>query len=393
MPIPRLLAYTGPAVLSYGFRPLFLLGSLYAGLAILAWLPQFYGELRLSSAFAPLDWHIHEMLYGYIAAVVTGFLLTAIPNWTGRLPIQGTPLLILVLVWIAGRVAVTASALIGWLPAAVIDLAFLSLVAAAAAREIVAGRNWRNLKVVVILSVLIAGNAVFHVEAHVKGAADYGVRGGLAAAVGLVMLVGGRIVPSFTRNWLVRENPGRLPVPFGRVDAVSLAVSGAALALWIAAPESRITGLALVLAGMLQAVRLALWAGDRTIRDRLVLILHVGYGFVPLGFLLLGGAALAPAALPESAGIHAWTAGAVGVMTLAVMTRATLGHTGRRLVANPATQAIYAFAVLATLTRIGAALEPQWSAPLLSVAALAWAAAFLGFVLVYGAALVRPRAQ
>ena len=132
-PIPRLRDYTGPALLSYGFRPFFLFGSLYAGLAILAWLPMFYGELELSTAFAPRDWHVHEMLYGYLPAVITGFLLTAVPNWTGRMPLQGRPLLVLVLAWAAGRVAVTTSAWIGWEAAAVIDSAFLLLVAAAMA--------------------------------------------------------------------------------------------------------------------------------------------------------------------------------------------------------------------------------------------------------------------
>src|SRR5688572_15016490 len=120
-PIPRLKPYKGSALLSYGFRPFFLFGAIYAGLAVLVWLPVFTGELALRTAFAPRDWHVHEMLYGYVPAVVTGFLLTAIPNWTGRLPIQGIPLLGLVIVWFAGRVAVTFSATIGWLPAAVID--------------------------------------------------------------------------------------------------------------------------------------------------------------------------------------------------------------------------------------------------------------------------------
>jgi uncharacterized protein involved in response to NO len=138
---------------------------------------------------------------------------------------------------------------------------------------------------------------------------------------------------------------------------------------------------------------MARWAGDRTGRNPLVLILHVGYAFVPLGFLFLGSAALAPDWLPPSAGIHAWTAGAVGVMTLAVMTRATLGHTGRDLVASPATQVIYAAAVLAALARISAAFAPDWSFALLHLAAFAWAAAFLGFAAVYGPMLLRPNAH
>ncbi len=133
--VPRLKTYNGPVLLSYGFRPFFLLGAVYAGLAVLAWLPIFQGELQLRTAFGAIGWHVHEMLYGYLPAVVTGFLLTAIPNWTGRLPIQGQPLLVLVVLWLAGRVAVTLSAEIGWLAAALVDAAFLMLLIAAITRE------------------------------------------------------------------------------------------------------------------------------------------------------------------------------------------------------------------------------------------------------------------
>src|ERR1039458_8883925 len=214
----RKRAHDGWPLLASSFRPFFLFGSIYAGLAILVWLPAFYGELTLTSAFAPRDWHVHEMLYGYLPAVITGFLLTAIPNWTGRLPIQGTPLLVLVMVWIAGRLSVTFSAETGWLVAMLVDASFLSLVAAAAAREILAGRNWRNLNVVFLVLLLLAGNVAFHLEAHFHGVADTGIRIGIAVIVMLIGMIGGRIVPSFTRNWLVRENPGRLPAPFGRFD-------------------------------------------------------------------------------------------------------------------------------------------------------------------------------
>ena len=238
-PVPRLKEYRGPALLSYGFRPFFLFGAIYAGLAILAWLPMFNGELALSTAFGPIDWHVHEMLYGYLPAVVTGFLLTAIPNWTGRLPIQGTPLLMLVAVWLAGRVAVTFSAEIGWLAAAIIDVSFLVLVVAATAREIVAGKNWRNLRVVAMVTLLLVGNIAFHLEAHFNGSAEYGARIGIAAMVLLLVVIGGRIIPSFTRNWLARENPGRLPVPFARFDVAVILLSAATLALWIAQPVGK----------------------------------------------------------------------------------------------------------------------------------------------------------
>ena len=170
----------------------------------------------------------------------------------------------------------------------------------------------------------------------------------------LITLIGGRIVPSFTRNWLARENPGRLPVPFGRFDMIVIAASAAALVLWVALPQTLAAGAALLVAGVLQSARLARWAGDRTTRERLVLILHLGYAFIPLGFLLIGLAAFD--LVPAAAGIHAWAGGAVGTMTLAVMTRASLGHTGRALIASIATQAIYVAVVLAAVTRIAAAL-------------------------------------
>jgi uncharacterized protein involved in response to NO len=388
-PIPRLRSYDGPVLLSYGFRPFFLFGAVFAAFAIMLWLPMSFGEISTASAFAPRDWHVHEMLYGYIPAVMTGFLLTAIPNWTGRLPIQGAPLLVLVVIWLAGRIAVAVSATIGWLPTAAIDLSFLVLVAAAAAREIVAGSNWRNFKIVLLVVLLLSGNVAFHLEVRFNGTAEYGIRIGIAVMVLLITVVGGRIIPSFTRNWLVRENPGRLPVPFGRFDVTVLAVSALSLAVWIAAPDSRMTGAMLILVGLLHIARLARWAGDRTVRDRLVLILHIGYLFVPLGFLLLGAASFG--LTTASAGVHAWAVGAAGLMTLAVMTRASLGHTGRALAASTGTHAIFALAIVAACARVGAAVMPTWYEPLLWASGLAWVAAFTGFAVIYGPALLKAR--
>jgi uncharacterized protein involved in response to NO len=386
---PRSRTYQGWPLLANSFRPFFLLGTIQAALAILVWLPVFYGELSVSSAFAPRDWHVHEMLYGFLPAVITGFLFTAIPNWTGRLPIRGAPLGVLVAVWLAGRIAVTLSAETGWAFALAVDAAFLMLIALAALREIVAGKNWRNLPVVMLVSLLLAGNIAFHIEAHVAGTADYAIRIGIGVVVLLISLIGGRIIPSFTRNWLVKENPGRLPVPFGRFDGVVIGASALALVCWIASPLSLVTGAAAALAGVLHVVRLSRWAGDRTTRERLLLILHVGYAFVPLGFILHAVAAFG--ALPSSAGIHAWMAGAAGTMTLAVMTRASLGHTGQALRASLATQGIYAAVVVAALARICAVVEPAHSEVLLHVAAFGWAAAFLGFAVAFGPLLLGSR--
>ncbi len=380
--------YAGPPLFAYGFRPFFLAAGAWAAFAILLWLPQFLGLLTLPTAFGPLDWHIHEMLYGYVAASIAGFLLTAIPNWTGRLPVCGWQLAALALLWVAGRVAIMFSTGIGGVLAAAIDISFLATLAAVAAREIIAGRNWRNLRVLVVLGVLIAGNAVYHAEVLTEGAADYGVRIAIAAVIGLIMLVGGRIVPSFTSNWLARNNPGRRPVPFARFDMMVIAASVVALVGWIAASATIATGVLLLGAGALHAVRLARWAGDRTVADRLVLILHIAYLFVPLGFLLAGASIVWPD-VPASAGIHAWTAGAIGLMTLAVMTRATLGHTGRPLHAGPVTQAIYALVLLAAVLRIVAAFTGSMT--LMDYAGGAWVAGFATFAVVYGRLLVTRR--
>ena len=383
----RLRAIADAPLLSASFRPFFLFGALYAGLSILVWIPAFHGRLEIASAFVPRDWHIHEMLYGFLTAVVTGFLFTAIPNWTGRLPLQGRPLMVLFSVWVAGRIAVSVSATIGWGAAAVIDCAFLVLLAAAAAREIIAGRKWSNLNIVAVVSLLAVGNMAFHLEAHLTGLADYASRAGIAVVMMLISLIGGRIIPSFTRNWLAKRGAGRLPIPFGRFDMITLGISALVLIGWIVRPLEPVTGVALLLCSGLHIARLARWTGYRTTSDRLVLILHVAYAFVPLGFVL--AALSAWDLVAPSAGIHAWTGGAIGTMTLAVMTRATLGHTGQSLRASPATHLIYAAVIIAALSRVGAVLQPEHSGPLLAIAGGAWAIAFTGFAAAYGPALCR----
>lgn len=387
--IPRLKPYDGPALLSYGFRPFFLLGPIWAVLEVTAWLPIFYGELFVDSALSPRDWHVHELLFGYVPAVIAGFLLTAVPNWTGRLPLQGPPLAVLVATWLAGRVAVTFSGSIGWITAATVDAAFLVLMVAAVMREVVAGKNWRNLKIGAMLGVLAGANVGFHLEAHFAGVALYSTRLGIAITLMLIMVVGGRIIPSFTRNWLLRRGPGRLPSPFDRQDQICIVVSGCGLALWVAVPDTPVTGVLLITAAAFNLVRLCRWAGYRTIADRLVLVLHVGYLFVPIGFLLSGLAAFG--VVVPSAGIHAWTVGAIGIMTLAVMSRATLGHTGRELMASSGTQLVYTFAAVAAVARVCAAIHPLWTDVLLLLSALGWVGAFATFVALYGPMLCSPK--
>lgn len=385
----KLRAYRGPAIFSHGFRPFFLFGAIYAGAMVPLWLAVFAGDVRLPIAFAPRDWHVHEMLFGYVSAVVAGFLLTAVPNWTGRLPIQGAPLAILFATWLAGRLATSFSGLIGWQLALAIDAVFLLLLAAAAAREIVAGRKWNNLKVVGIISLLAVTNIAFHIEAHIEGLATYSTRAGIGLVVTLVCIIGGRIVPSFTRNWLARRAPGRLPVPFGRFDAIAMVVGVSAMAAWTVNPTGGPLAGALFVAGVLHVARLARWAGYRTGSDRLVLILHVAYAFVPVGFFLTALSSVDLVA--PGAGIHAWTGGAIGSMTIAVMTRASLGHTGQALSASFLIQGVYAAIVVAAVARICATLDPTYSASLLTISGIAWAGAFFGFALAYAPLLCRSR--
>jgi len=391
MAIPRTRPYTGPALLSYGFRPFFLFGALYSGLSILLWLPQFYGELSLWTLLGPTDWHVHELYFGFLPAVVTGFLFTAVPNWTGRMPLQGNGLLALVLLWGAGRFAVTFSSLIGWQAALVTDAAFLIAVGMVIAREIIAGANWRNLKVLLPLLILTGANISFHLEAHYNGVSDFSRRLAALAAITLIMLIGGRIIPSFTRNWLVRENPGRLPAAFSRYDLLSVGVAVGALVLWTARPDGRLTAVAMAMAALLQFVRLGRWAGDRTLRDPLVWMLHAGYLFVPGGFALIAASCFWPEIFSPVAGVHALGVGAVGGMTLAVMVRASLGHTGQQLKAGYSARLLFAAVLVAAVARILATIGDTSAGLVLHIAAFAWMVAFAGFGLVFAPALCRQR--
>lgn len=388
-------AWTGPALFSFGFRPFFLGAGIWAALTMALWIAMLSGLLDLPTRFDPVAWHAHEFLFGYLGAVLAGFLMTAVPNWTGRMPLVGWPLVVLFTLWLTGRVAVAFSALLPPLAAPLADLAFPLALLAAMAREVVAGRNWRNLVVLGVLALFTLGNAAFHLDAMRGGAPAQGagLRLGLGAAILLVALIGGRIIPSFTRSWLAKRGPGRLPTPPDRRfdKAALLALLGAVL-LWITLPEAPLTAVALVLAGALHAVRLGRWAGGRCRAEPLVWVLHLAYGFVPLGALALGGAILFPALLAPAVAQHLWMAGGIGLMTLAVMTRATLGHTGQALTASRGTTALYLAVVLAVLARLAAGLAPGSADLLLRLSALGWIAGFGGFALLYGGLLLRPRA-
>lgn len=387
--MPAYRSETSPAVLQHGFRPFFLLGALWAALALALWLAALQG-LTLPTALDPLAWHRHEMLFGYLAAVIAAFLFTAVPNWTGRLPVRGRPLLALVLLWVAARLAVLTGAWIGPWPGLLLDTAFPLALAVLIAREILASHNRRNLPVVALVAVLALAGFLSHLEALWALPWDaLGDRMAIAAVAGLVALIGGRIVPSFTTNWLKARKAAALPTPAGRPDVAVLALTAAALIAWLLGPGSEVAGLLLVAAAVGTAWRMARWRGAATTPEPLLLVLHLGYAWLALGLLLLGLAALD--LVPRTAALHALTAGAFGTMTLAVMTRATLGHTGRALTADRWTAGIFVLVVLGALARVLAALLPAAATSVLDLAGLLWGGAFLLYALRYGPMLLGPR--
>jgi uncharacterized protein involved in response to NO len=380
-------AWRGAALWGRGFRPFFLAAALWAILAVSLWPLVFSGRIELATAFSTVDWHAHEMIFGYLAAVIAGFLTTAVPNWTGRLPVAGAPLAGLTALWAAGRVAMCESARLGRPLSATIDVAFLFLFAAVVAREVVAGKNWSNAKVVGLVAVLACANLAFHYEDATTGFADHSQRCALAIVVMLILLVGGRVTPSFTNNWLARAGSSKRPAPFARFDAIAMALAALALAAWVLAPYSHATGFLALAAGFGSLGRLSRWRGLAARRDALVFVLHTGFGLAGLGFLVAAASAFMPAVIPYDAVVHTWAVGAAGLMTLAMMTRATLGHSGRALVASPATKATYVLILVALILRLMLPLLPELQTLLLYAAASAWAAAFATFLFGYWALL------
>ncbi len=382
-------AHRGPAVFSVGLRPFFLFSALWSAIAAPLWLYAF-----LSGGPVGLGWHVHEMLFGYTGGIVVGFLLTAVPNWTGRLPVVGTPLALLFGLWLAGRAAMLAMALNADLASEVwpliIDGLFLFAMAGVVWREVLAGKNWRNVPVAVMVTLFALANAGFHLEAGAGGVANLSTRLGLAVVALLIAVIGGRVTPSFTRNWQTKRG-GPMPAVSGRLDVLTLVVTAAGLVAWSVAPTHPAAGALLLASGGLNLVRLVRWRGDATMAEPLVWILHLGYLWLAAGLLFTGLSVAAPGLVPPSVGVHALTAGAIGVMTLAIMTRASRGHTGRPLAAGRVEVLIYVLINAAALSRVTGGLLPTLYQPLLMVSAGLWSAAFLTFVVGYGSMLLSPR--
>jgi uncharacterized protein involved in response to NO len=388
---PTFPRYEGPAFLSYGFRPFFLGAALFTSLAVLAWIALFSGRVSVDFLYPPREWHVHEMLFGYLPALIAGFLLTAMPNWTDRMPLRGAPLLLLFLLWLGGRLLM-AFPWAGATIAAVVDGAFLVLLATYIWREITAAGSWDRAPIGILVTLYAVTNILFHLSALRGAPTDFPERLALAVMTLMLTVIGGRLAPTFTREYLTDRNMSPLPVVFSSVDGVAIALVLVSVVTWIIEPESVWAGVMLIVAGAASLARLLRWGGWRTWREPLVLVLHIGYAWIGLFLLALGASILEVGFTPESA-VHLLTTGAMGTMTLAVMTRASLGHTGRPRHADRLTVMIYLLVNIGALLRIFAP-NPETPTALthamLGLSALGWCGAYLLFAVHYGPYLVRP---
>ncbi len=383
-------------LLTVGFRPFFLLAAVYASVAVPLWVAAYIGYVSFPEGISPDVWHAHEMLFGITAAIVAGFLLTATPNWTGRLPISGLPLLGLVLLWLASRLGLFAIEPLGFLFGAILSSSFLLSVLFLILREIIASGNYRNLVVATLFGFYTVGQVASVISLQTDGDPMLGWRIGLAALVALITVVGGRVTPSFTGNWLRKRGTAITIAPFGTIDKMSILISGLALIGWVLLPvfeceTSQWIGILFMAAAVMHLVRQSQWRPHRIGAEPLVLILHIGYAFVPAGFLVAGLAALNMGSITDDATVHVWAIGAVATMSLAIMTRASRGHTGRTLTAPMSTVTLYVAIVLATAARFLATLWPDGMLPFLILASAAWVYAFFGFLILYGPMLIGRR--
>lgn len=370
-------------VLALGFRPFYLVGALSAVILLPLWLAALDGHLTLPVPDA-LGWHAHEMLLGFAAAIIAGFLFTAVRHWTGGETPRGASLGALVLLWLAGRIApfvITPEI------AAVIDLAFLPTVAIAVARPIAAMTPARGKRrpwlPVIMLTLLSLANLLHH-----TGQIDIARALGFGVVTMLIAVIAGRVIPSFTMTG------AQVSVPAAPArDRIALISLGIAIALDIAAQVVALPAALLatvnIAAALAHAARLQQWRSHRALRVPLLAILHVAYAWLPVALLLRGLAALD--LVSPALALHALGVGAMAGLMLGMMTRSSLGHTGRPLKAGPVEIAIYTAITLAALLRLCAGLHTDWTLPLLCAAGLAWEAAFGLFLLRYARILLRPR--
>ncbi|ODT43969.1 MAG: hypothetical protein ABS70_06685 [Nitrospira sp. SCN 59-13] len=375
-------------VFSYGFRPFFLGAAWFAGLAVPAWVVMLSLGIGSTGLAAPREWHVHEMLFGFLPAVITGFVLTAVPNWTDRPVIQGRELVGLFCLWLAGRVLLAGP----WVPpvfAAIVDAAYLLVLSGMLWREIAGGKSWSHAPIGILLSLYAATNLLFHVAALNGSATDVPERIALGLDMTLLAFIGGRVTPNFTREYLVQARRPEKPARFTHLDMVAIGAVALASSIWAIFSQGTVAGWFLILAGILNLVRLSRWYGWFAWREPLVFVLHWGYGWLILALVLLGCAAVG-VGLPKEDAVHALTTGAVGVMTLGIMTRASLGHTGRQRHADAATLAMYVLVTCGAILRVFGIAAGLPTGLVLGAAAACWSGAYLLFALVYGPYLLRP---
>lgn len=382
------------AVFDYGFRPFFLGCGAYAVITMALWSGVLSLGLWPSTGGDPLAWHTHEMLVGFVSAALAGFLLTAVPNWTGRRGYAGRPLMALFALWLAGRVVMLPGLAIPPSAAAVIDGAFHPALAALVLPSIAASRARRNYVFIGLLALLTAGNATFHLDR--LGLADGAWQDGRLFTANLILLlvalIGGRIIPSFTLSTLRRRDTPVEIVPLAWLERTSLGLVGVTMLVDLYAPYGIVAGAVAAATALAHAGRLAGWKGLRTGGDPLLWGLHLGYLWIPVGLALKAVWLLTGAPVGQG-WVHALTIGSFSTMILAVMSRAALGHTGRPLEAPGLIVPAFVLLSLAALARLAVPLLPGDPMTGYAVAAAAWMVAFGLFCAVYAPILVLPRAD
>jgi uncharacterized protein involved in response to NO len=381
-----------PPLFSYGFRPFFLGAALVALIVVPLWTWSLAWSVALPLAWLPVIWHAHEMVFGFVGAAIAGFLLTAVPSWTGRKGFAGTPLVLLFLTWVAGRLVTGLSAGLPAPVVAIVTLAFFPGLAALIAPPLVRERN-RNTPLLLVLLALWVCQAVFQWAAWHDDAwtARQAVLAAIDVILVLVTVIGGRIVPSFTATALRLGGSTHLPRARRGLTPVVVSLMIAVVATDLLVPGSRWAGVMAALAAIAQAYRFAQWQSLRTLRMPIVWILHLAYAWLPIG-LALKAWSLLDGADAAAHWLHALTVGAIATMIVAVMTRTSLGHTGRPLVLHRLTVVAYVLLALATLVRVvGPALPGVSYITTIVVSAGLWASAFTLFLGVYGPILTRPR--
>lgn len=375
------------------FRPFFLLTAAYAILTLIGWLAQLMGYFAPAGIIDPMRWHAHEMIHGMVAAVIAGFLLTAMATWTGHRLLSGPGLKALVALWLIGRLAMWSSAWLPPLAVSLLDLGFLLAVAIYAGKVIWQAGNHRNLIVVGVISALWLCNLAFHIGwlAVLPDLTRQAELAAIALIVMLLVIIGGRITPAFSRNWLRRHGGNDQAVrSLPWLEWTGLILLLLLVGLAAGGAPGMALGLVAGLAGIAHLARLLLWSGWLTRADPLMWILHVGYAWIPLGLLLMAWALLGPG-LKDSAWLHALGVGAMSVMILGVMTRVALGHSGRPLALPAGAVWIYWLILASALLRLLTGLDWLPWASGLGLSTLAWIGAFTLFLVRYWSILIQPR--